>query len=139
MASTAKGFHFAYRLSGGNPTIQKLIVADTAFAKGDLVNLESGEVDLGATNDAAFVGAVQETKSGMTTSTTTIEVITDRDAVYRVYDANARAIGATLDISGATGAMTVAATSNADLIVVADSSADEDTYVMITVGNHWTD
>lgn len=137
MADTSLGFRFRYRLSGGPPTIQKLVVADAAFVRGDLVNMETGEVDLAASGDALMVGAVNETKSGMTTSTDTIEVITDRDAVYGVYDANARVIGATLDIAGTTGAMTVAATGDADLTVVADSTADEETLVMITPGEHW--
>lgn len=130
------GFHFAYRMGGGDPTIQELLFKDTeTLTKGDLVNLESGEVDLGATNDAAFLGAVLETKSG-TDSTTRIKVYTDADAVYAVYDANARLVGATLDISGTTGEMTVASTTNADLTVVSESSATEPTLVMITHGEH---
>jgi hypothetical protein len=139
MADTSLGFRPRYRLSGLAFTKQTLTIKDTeTLTKGDLVNLESGEIDLGATNDAAFVGVVMETKAG-TDSTTTYLCITDRDAVYGVYDANARAIGATLDIAGATGAMTVAATSNADLVVVANSTAAEETLVMISPGNHWQD
>lgn len=131
-----KGFHFAYRLSGDVPTIQDIVVADAAFVKGDMVNLESGQADLGVTTDTNFLGAVQETKSGMTTGTDTIKVIVDADAVYAVYDANARVKGATLDISGATGAQTVAATSNKEFVVVADSASDEPTYVRFNVGKH---
>lgn len=134
---TTAGFKYRYRLSGGNPTIQTLTFKDTeTLTKGDLLNLESGEVDLAATNDTTMVGVALETKAG-TDSTTTIAVITDADAVYGVYDANARAIGATLDIAGATGAMTVAASSNVDLIVVANSSATEETLVMIAHGEHF--
>lgn len=137
MADTSAGFRFRYRLSGGAPTIQTLTFKDTeTLSKGDLVNLESGEVDLAATNDSALVGAVLETKAG-TDSTTTIMVITDQDAVYGVYDANARAIGATLDIAGTTGAMTVAPSSNADLIVVANSTAEEETLVRIVPAKHF--
>lgn len=137
MADTSAGFRFRYRLSGGAPTIQTLTFKDTeTLSKGDLVNLESGEVDLAATNDSALVGAVLETKAG-TDSTTTIMVITDQDAVYGVYDANARAIGATLDIAGTTGAMTVAASANADLIVVANSTAEEETLVRIVPAKHF--
>ncbi len=137
MADTSAGFRFRYRLSGQPPTIQTLTIKDTeTLTKGDLVNLESGEIDLAATNDTALVGAVQETEAG-TDSTTTYKVITDWDAVYGVYDANARAIGATLDIAGATGAMTVAASSNVDLLVVANSTAAEETLVMIAHGEHW--
>lgn len=135
---TTAGFRFMYRLSGGQPTIQKLTFKDTeTLYKGDLVNLESGEIDLAATNDSALVGVVLKTTSG-TDSTTQVEVITDADAVYAVYDANARAIGATLDITGSAGAMSVTTSSNADVQVVADSTADEWTLVMINHGEHWT-
>ena len=137
MADTSLGFRFKYRLSGGRPTIQTLTIKDTeTLTKGDLVNLETGEIDLGATNDTAFVGVVLETKAGPD-SVTTYQVLTDWDAVYEVYDANARVIGATLDIAGTTGAMTVATSSSVDLLVVADSSASEPTLVMIAHGEHF--
>ena len=139
MADTSLGFRFKYRLSGAPPTIQTLTIKDTeTLTKGDLVNLESGEIDLAASNDTALVGVVLETKAG-TDSTTTYKVITDKDAVYAVYDANARAIGATLDIAGTTGAMTVAASSNVDLVVMANSTAAEETLVMIAPGEHFAD
>lgn len=133
---TSAGFKFEYRLCGQPPTIQRLLFKDTeTLTKGDLVNLESGEVDLAATNDTALLGAVMETKAG-TDSTTYIDVIVDADAVYSVYDATARASGATLDIAGTTGAMTVAASSNVDLKVVAPSSATERTLVKIIFAEH---
>ncbi len=133
---TNAGFKFEYRMCGAPPTVQTLIFKDTeTLTKGDLVNLESGEVDLAATNDTALLGAVLETKAGVD-STTSIEVIVDDDAVYSVYDANARAAGATLDIAGATGAMTVAASSNVDVIVVATSTAAQRTLVRIVPAEH---
>lgn len=132
------GFHYRYRLSGGAPTIQTLTFKDSeTLTRGDLVNLESGEIDLAATGDLDLVGVVLSTKAG-TDSTTTIEVITDADAVYGVTDANARAIGATLDISGATGAQALASSSNKDVQVVANSSATEETLVKIFNDKHWT-
>lgn len=131
------GFHFRYRLSGGAPTIQELLFKDTeTLTKGDIVNLESGELDLGATADANLVGAVQQTVAG-TDSTTRIEVITDADAVYGVVDANARLVGATLDLAGATGAQSVATSSNKEFVVVAESSATEETLVRFNVGKHY--
>jgi hypothetical protein len=137
MADTSLGFRPRYRLSGAPFTIQDLLYKDTeTLTKGDLVNMETGELDLGATNDTAFVGVVLETQAG-TDSTTRARVITDADAVYGVYDANARLAGATLDIAGATGAMTVAATSNVDLVVVAESTATEETLVTIAHGEHF--
>lgn len=133
------GFRFAYRLSGGAPTIQEIITADTTtYYKGDLVNLESGEADHAATNDTAIIGAVIETLAG-TDSTTKVLVITDKDAVYEVTDANARAIGATLDLSTTPGAYGVTTNNNADVLVVADSTATEPTRVVVTPGNHWLD
>lgn len=136
MADTSLGFRFRYRLCGAPPTIQTLTIKDDeTLTKGDLVNLESGEIDLAATNDTGILGVVLETKAG-TDSTTTYKVIVDSDAVYGVYDANARAIGATLDIAGTTGAMTVAASANVDLIVVANSTASEETLVTIAHGEH---
>jgi|SaaInl4_150m_RNA_FD_contig_71_127908_length_4006_multi_2_in_0_out_0_6 hypothetical protein len=133
---TRLGFHFMFRIGGGQPTIQDLLFKDTeTLTKGDLVNLESGEVDLAATGDTNLLGAVKETIAG-TDSTTKIKVYTDPDAVYSVYDANARVKGATLDIAGATGAMTVAASSNKELVVYADSAAGEQTLVRFNVGKH---
>ena len=45
-------------------------------------------------------------------------------------------MGATLDITGTTGAMTVTTSANTDVIVVANSAADEPTLVMIDPGLH---
>lgn len=133
---TSAGFRFRGRVCKMPPTIQVLTIKDTeTLTKGDLVNLESGEIDLAATNDNALLGVVLNTKAG-TDSTTTYEVIVDADAIYGVYDATARAKGATLDISGATGAMTVTTSTNADLTVYAPSTADQETLVMITHGEH---
>jgi hypothetical protein len=132
------GFTFRHRLCGAPPTIQVLKAKDTeTLTKGDLLNLESGEVDLAATNDAAFLGVCLDTGARVD-STTDVSFISDADAVYGVVDANARLMGATLDIAGATGAMTLAASSNVDVIVVAPSSATEETLVMFAHGEHWS-
>lgn len=131
------GFEFRYRLSGGAPTVQSLLAKDNeTLTKGDIGNLETGEIDLGATSDANLIGAIQETKTGVD-STTRHEIITDADAVYAVTDANARLVGATLDLSGATGAQTVASSSNKEFVVVAESSATEETLVRINIGKHY--
>lgn len=130
------GFTFRYRKSGGAPTIQVAKAKDTeSLTKGDLLNLETGEVDLGATADTAFVGVCLDTVAAVD-STTDIRYISDADAVYGVVDANARVKGATLDISGATGAQTVAASSNKEFVVEADSSAAQETLVRFNVGKH---
>jgi hypothetical protein len=131
------GFVFRYRLSGGAPTIQEYLFKDTeTLSKGDMLNLETGEVDLGATGDANFVGVALETLAG-TDSTTRMAAITDDDAVYAVVDANARLIGAPLDLAGATGAQTVAASSNKEFIVVAESTATDETLVRFNTGKHF--
>lgn len=136
MADTSKGFRFRFRKSGAPPTIVDLLCKDTeTLTKGDMANLETGEIDLGATGDTNFLGAIMETASG-TDSTTRYRVIVDEDAVYGVYDANARLKGATLDISGATGAQTVAASSNKEFVVFAESTAAEETLVCFNTGKH---
>ena len=131
------GFTFAYRESGATPTVLDMTFKDTeTITKGDIVNLESGEIDLAATNDEALVGVALETKAG-TDSTTLLKCIVDADAVYSVVDANARLFGATLDVAGATGAQTVATSSNKEFLVVAKSSATEDTLVKIVPARYW--
>ena len=130
------GFHFRYRLSGGAPTIQTVKSKDTeTLTKGDMLNLETGEVDLGATADTTFVGVCLATYSAVD-STTDIAFIADDDAVYGVTDANARLKGATLDLAGATGAQGVAASSNKEFVVQAPSSATEETLVRFNIGKH---
>lgn len=130
------GFTFRYRLSGGAPTIRVLKSKDTeTITKGDMVNLESGEVDLAATADTGIYGAVLDTGARVD-STTDVTFIADDDAVYAVTDANARLEGATLDLTGATGAQGVTTSSNKEFVVVAPSSASEETLVRINVGKH---
>jgi methionine aminopeptidase len=131
------GFSFRYRIGGGAPTVQKVVFKDTeTLTKGDMVNLESGQADLGATADTNLMGVAQQTLAG-TSAVTKIEVITDPDAVYGVADANARKVGDTLDLAGATGAQTVAASTNKEFVVVADSTATQETLVRINVGKHY--
>lgn len=130
----ATGFTFAYTLSGGAPIVERLRVkASAVLSKGELVNLETGEIDAGATADTAFVGAALEDCDN-TADGLFCDVITNADAVYSVTDNNARVKGALLDVG--TGALTVAAASNNDLIVVEDSSATEPTLVTFA-GTHY--
>ncbi len=136
MADQSAGFRYRYRMNGGVPTIQNLTYKDTeTLSKGDMVNLESGEIDLGATADTALLGICLKTGAG-TDSTTTVDCITDSDAVYGVLDANARVKGATLDLSGATGAQTVGASSNKEFVVVETVTATEETLVRFNIGKH---
>ena len=147
------GFTYEFSLGGGSkPALGVFKAKDTeTLTKGDILNLESGEVDLAATNDAAFVGVLvgasnlnlsKEAQGVITATDSTTEVvaIVDPLAVYSGEDDNARNAGATLDISGATGAQTVAATSNADFTVVfTKRAASNRTFVKFTNGEHYLD
>lgn len=136
MADTSKGFRYRGRKGGGDQTIMDLLFKDTeTLTKGDLVNLETGEIDLAATADTNLLGVVMETVAG-TDSTTRAKVCVDADAIYGVYDANARLKGATLDVAGTTGQQTVATSSNKEFVVWAESTAAEETLVCFNVGKH---
>lgn len=138
MADTSLGFRYRGRMYGdaNNPTIQDILTQDTGtLTKGDLVNLESGEVDLGAAGDANFAGLVAETLATVD-STTRVRVYTDADIILGVYDPVARAKGATLDIAGTTGAQTIAASSGKEFVVYADSAADQETLLVFNTGKH---
>lgn len=136
MADTSLGFRYRGRISGGHPTIQDLVYKDTeTLSKGDLVNLETGQIDLAATGDTNLIGLVMETQAG-TTAVTKAKVIVDPDIILGVYDANARVKGATLDIAGATAAQTVATSSNKEFVVWMDSTASEETLLVINIGKH---
>jgi hypothetical protein len=142
----AYGFRFSHRLSGLAPTIQTLKNKDTeTLTVGDMATLDTGEIDLAVTTDTAILGAIVgivdasgdgHTSYACTDSTDDIEVITDADAVYAVTDANARVMGATLDLTGTTGAQTVTDSANTEFVVVAPSSATEETLVMLDHGVH---
>lgn len=130
------GFRFAYRTSGGQPTIKSILYKDTeTLSKGDIANLESGTVDLGATADTNLLGVILNTQAG-TSGVTKAEVITDADAVYEVTDANARNAGATLDLTGSTGAQGVTTSSNKEFVVVATKTSSQKTLVRFNVGKH---
>ncbi len=148
------GFEWKYNLSGGRPLIQTLVAKDTeTLTKGDLMNLETGEVDLAVTTDTAIIGALQGAEdpdkevnsSGVKTpgvvsctdSVTVLKVIVNPDAVYASADANARLVGATLDIAGATGAQSLAASANTEFTVVERKrTTAEDTRVIIMHALH---
>lgn len=136
MADTSLGFRYRGRISGQAATIQDILCKDTeTLSKGDIANLESGEIDLAATADTNLLGLIMETQAG-TDSTTRFKVIVDSDAIYGIYDPNARLKGATLDIAGATGAQTIATSSNKEFVVWAESTAAEETLVVFNVGKH---
>jgi len=134
MADTSKGFRYRGRKFGGAPTIQSIVFKDTeTISRGDWVNLESGQLDLGATADTLLLGVAQNTKAG-TSAVTLMDVIVDVDAIYGVYDPVARVKGDTLDLSGATGAQTVATSSNKEFVVWATKTAAQETLVVLNTG-----
>jgi hypothetical protein len=129
------GFEWAYSLDGSDPIIQEFVVkASAVISAGEFCNLESNEADAGATNDTAFIGIAVEDVDN-TVDGHTVRCIVNRFAVYKVADANARAVGDTLDL--ASGGQGVAASSNVDFLIVKSSSATEPTYVMVANGEHW--
>ena len=121
------------------------------LTRGDMLNIESGEVDLAATADVAlcgiFVGAENPNdatdgepgKVSGTDSTTVVKAIVNPDAVYAdKNDTSARLAGATLDVSGATGAQTLAASSNTEFVVVERKrQASDETRVQIASTSHY--
>ena len=136
----AQGFNFVYNLHGGKPRVETFVMKTTeTLHKGDLLNLESGEVDLAVTTNTALLGLFEgpdRPADGLvdnpgvvsgTAGTTRVRVLTSPDAVYEDKDdTNARNAGVTLDISGATGAQALAASSNTEFVVIGrkEQSAD---------------
>lgn len=133
----AGGFRAVGRLSGGGFTKVIVKAKDTeTLSHGDIINIESGQADLGATADTALVGPFVGTTVAATTAVTDIEVIIDPDVILEVDDANARLLGATLDLTGATGAQGVTTSSNKEFIVVKPSPSTGPTRVCFNVGHH---
>ena len=148
----ANGFEWRYNVSGGRPLILTFLMADTeTFTRGDMMNVASGEVDLAATADVGLAGIfigpenpddAVDGKPGTvagTDSTTIVKVIVNPDAVYAdPNDTVARLAGALLDISGATGAQTVAASSNTAFVVVERKrQASDETRLQIASTSHY--
>lgn len=149
------GFHWRYNAYGGQPIIKQFVMKDTeTLTVGDMLNLESGEVDLGVTADTALVGAMasaDDPKAERNTShertpgkvagvdsTTVVRAYINPDAVYGCVDANARNAGVTLDLSGATGAQTVGASVNTEFVTVERKlAAADETLVMIIPALHY--
>lgn len=143
-------FYHAYNQSGGRPLILEILAKDTeTLTEGDMLNLESGLADLGATNDTAFLGLLVSASDptryvagtpgsiSAVTGATKLKTIVNPDAVYHIVDANARLMGAQLDLSGATGAQVLAASSNNDFVIAAPSGANEETLVVFTQAETW--
>ncbi|MAH47021.1 hypothetical protein CMI37_14435 [Candidatus Pacearchaeota archaeon] len=149
----AQGFVWRYNISGGRALVQTFLMKDSeTFTKGDMMNLESGEVDLFATGGdtdgvGVFLGPDDPADATVgspgvvagTDSTTLVKVQVNPDAVYAdVNDTNARLAGAELDITGTTGAQTLGADGDSDVLVVERKrqNADETRFI-IQPKNHF--
>lgn len=127
------GFQWAGSIDGSEPIFRKFTVkASAVISRGEMLNLESGEADAGASNDAAFLGAATEAVDN-TVDGHIVECIVNPGAIYAVVDANVRVAGDKLDL--ASGGLALTTDSNHDFIVWADSAADEPTLVIFN-GNH---
>ncbi len=134
-------FEFRYRVSGGAPTIQQVNAgtAGLTLKKGDMLLRDtSGEIQLGVSGSINFLGVCLADYSGLTQTTSKVDVITDFDAVYAVVDGTARIMGATLDLGGTgSGVHGVTASSNKDFVVVATKGAATDrTLVRFNIDTH---
>ena len=148
----ANGFEWRYNVSGGRPLILTFLMKDSeTLTRGDMLNLESGEVDLLVTTDVAAVGIfvgpenpddATDGEPGVvsgTDSTTVVKAIVNPDAVYADRnDTSSRLAGALLDISGATGAQAIASASNNEFVVVERKrQSSDETRVMFTAPTHY--
>lgn len=144
------GFIWAYNISGGRELIYEFLMKDTeVLSVGDMLNLESNEVDLAATNDTDMLGpmggaadpddnvAGNPGRVSGTTGVTKVRATINPDAVLTAPDANVRLVGAPLDIVGATGAQAYTGNSNTDFFVMKASAATEDTLAIIAFGEHY--
>lgn len=124
------GFELAYTLHGGDAHKLTLpIKSGEAVKAGTLVQLDDGEAAVAAAAATDNLGVC----TGIDANGNAV-VVVDPQAVYRVTDSTARALGATLDI--AAGARGVAASSEATLIVAGLSPAGAKTLVKIAGAHH---
>ena len=119
------GFTFKYMLGGGVVYLTSFVVKTAeSISKGDICKITSGEAENADTSDTTVFGvAANDADAGETVK------LYPPDSVYAVVDASARSCGDALDISGTSDG--VAAKVNDDMIVVRNSTASEDTLVML--------
>lgn len=131
------GFVFAYSLTGTAPIIERFPVkASVVLSKGEMCNLESGEVDTGAAADTALVGVALEDVDN-TADGLYVHCIVNEDAVYSVVDANARTKGDLIDL--ASGAQGLTTDSSHTFIVVETKAAASDLTLVTFNATHYLD
>jgi len=126
------GFELAYTLHGGDAHKLRLAVkagSEETVVAGTMIQLDAGEADVAAHDSADILGVCTGVNADGTA-----EVIVDPMAVYRVADATARALGATLDL--ASGARGVTTSSSATVVVAGLSPAGAPTLVKIATTQH---
>ncbi len=127
-------FVWAGSTDGSEPIVREFIVKDTIiFTRGEMAQLDTGEVDAGATADTELLGPAQEDVDN-TADGLKVNVIINPGAIYSVVDANARTVGDLLDL--AAGGLGLAATSNNEFKVYKTSTATEPTLVVWNNGIH---
>jgi len=120
-----------YRTSGVEiPRVIKDITMKNGVSidEGEMVEIESGEADYGASGSTAIIGVAAESKDNAADGEV-IDVIDGMDAIFEVDDANARVVGAALDINSTYNGVTT--NSNSDVVVTDCSTATEPTKVML--------
>lgn len=125
-------FELAYTLHGGDAHKLSLpIKSGQTLTRGMLVELDAGELKIAVTASADILGMYTGADPDISGNGV---CYVDPAAVYRTTDASARAVGAPLDIVA--GALTVGASTNADLVVVGKSPANAPTLVKIATTQH---
>jgi len=127
----AVGFRWAGSLDGSEPIIRRFPVkASAVLSRGEMVNLEAGEADAGASNDSAFLGIATEDVEN-TVDGHYVDVIVNPLAIYEVDDSTQRTPPAQLDL--ASGGKSLTTDSNHDFVVYASNGTVTQ---VIFFGNH---
>lgn len=132
------GFQFRHRLNGGAATVRSYPRGSgIRLMRGDmLVVVAGGGVEPGTADAIALLGAAIDAGASGGEGDATVEVIVDGDAVYAVHDPHARRAGEKLELAGASGGQGVVAGPRAQLVVVANSAATQETLVRIEPDRH---
>lgn len=132
------GFEFVYRSCGAGPTVKNVLGGLTAMKKGDMVILAAGSVSIAGSASVGLLGPLLADFPGNAGGKSNrVPCIVDPDVVLAVTDANARKIGTQADISGGSGAQTIAClVHSVNFIVVEDKTATEPTKVRFNMGHH---
>jgi uncharacterized protein YbcI len=107
-----------------------------SLAVGDMLSVADGAVQPGTADAAALLGVAVDSCRGDGERAAIVKVVTDGDAIYAVDDPHPRRTGETLQLAGSSGGHGVVAGPRAQLVVVANSAATEETLVRIEPRSH---